>query len=206
MTTVYLVRHGETEWNRLGLLQGTADVPLNAAGREQAAALGRELSSVRFDAAFTSPLRRARDTAEAIVADRGVPFSAVPGLREISYGLWQGRGAAARARCAPGLVWAWRNDPGSVRFPGGESLDDVARRAGAAWDRIVADHPGSTILVSAHGHVNRLLLTHAFGWARERFWSIAQPNACCCRIGLGGAAPTLSRLAGGELGVAPEAG
>ncbi|MBW3655638.1 MAG: histidine phosphatase family protein [Gemmatimonadetes bacterium] len=197
MTVVYLVRHGETEWNHAGLLQGTADIPLNAAGRAQAAALAKGLEGVDFDAAFTSPLRRARDTADAIVADRRVPMAVVPELREMSYGLWQGRGTASRVRCAPGLEWAWRNDPASVRFPGGESLHEVAGRACAAWDRIVADHEGRTVLVSAHGHVNRLLLMRVFGWPLERFWTIAQPNACCCRVGLGGAAPTLSRLAGG---------
>lgn len=182
MTTIYLVRHGETDWNRRALYQGTTDVSLNEDGRRQARALAERLRETRWDAAYTSPLRRATDTAEAVLQGSGVPARVLPELREISYGLWQGRGSEPAGRCSPGLEWRWRHDPWTVRFPGGETLDEVRLRARAAWRRIAAAHPGETVLVSGHGHLNRVLLIDTLEWPRERFWTIAQSNACCYRL------------------------
>ncbi len=179
---LYLIRHGETDWNRAGIFQGTTDVPLNAAGHAQAGALGDLLRGVRFDAGYTSPLRRARETAEAVLRGRGVPLVAVPELREISYGLWQGRGSEPAGRCSPGLEWKWKHQPWSVRFPGGETLDEVRERAGRALRRISDAHRGEVVLLSGHGHLNRVLLIHALGWERERFWEIDQRNGCCYRM------------------------
>lgn len=183
-TTLYLVRHGETPWNRRGLFQGTTDVPLSATGRAQAETLAAALRGVDFHAGYTSPLRRARETAERVLRGRGVPLVEVPGLRELSYGLWQGRGMEPAGRCSPGLEWRWRHDPWRVRFPGGETLEEVRERAAAALERILHAHPGETVLVSGHGHLNRVLLIHALGWPRERFWEIEQPNASCWRMEL----------------------
>lgn len=191
---IYLVRHGETEWNRRGLYQGTTDVPLSDLGRTQADQLRARLSGVVFHAAYSSPLRRAVDTAEAVLAGSGVPVRLLPELREISYGLWQGRGSQPAGRCSPGLEWKWKHDPWRVRFPGGETLAEVRERAGSALARVLAAHPGETVLVCGHGHLNRVLLIHALGWPRERFWEIDQPNACCYRIQLGGAGPAVQRI------------
>jgi broad specificity phosphatase PhoE len=179
---IYLIRHGETDWNRRGLYQGTTDVPLNALGRRQADALAKALAPVRFDAAYTSPLRRARETAGAVLAGRSVPLHVLPELRELSYGLWQGRASQPRGRGNAGLEWRWRHDPWTVRFPGGETLDEVRLRAGPVLEGIVAAHPAETVLVSGHGHLNRVLLIHLLGWPRERFWEIRQGNTACYRI------------------------
>jgi broad specificity phosphatase PhoE len=73
---------------------------------------------------------------------------------------------------------------GSVRFPGGEGLEDVRRRAIPALERIVAAHAGDVVLVSGHGHLNRVLLIHLMGWPPERFWEIDQSNGCCWRVTL----------------------
>src|SRR5690606_25273565 len=182
VTTLYLIRHGETDWNRLGLFQGTTDVPLNAAGREQARALAEALRDVELDAAYSSPLSRALRTAEAAVEERGIEVRVLAELREICYGLWQGRGSQPRGRCNPGLEWRWREDPWSVRFPGGEALSEVRERAAAAVRRIQTEHPGERVLVSGHGHLNRVLLIEALDWPESRFWEIEQGNACCCRL------------------------
>ena len=184
---MYLVRHGETSWNARGLCQGTADVPLNDRGRAEAARLRERLAGVRFDAAYTSPLGRARETAEALLAQSGLRAARWAAFAELSYGEWQGMPEAEW----PGAAGErWRRDPWSMAFPGGESLDDVHRRAAPAWDRLVAAHPGETVLLAAHGHLNRVLLIHALGWPRHRFWEIAQPNAACTvvRAGAGAAA------------------
>ncbi len=202
MTTLYLVRHGETDWNRLGLLQGTRDIPLNARGHEQAAALARALQEVRWNAAYTSPLRRAVDTAAAVLRGSDVVPTTLPELRELSYGLWQGRGPAARARCASGLERRWREQPWTVRFPGGETLAEVRARAAAALDRITAAHPDGTVLVSGHGHFNRVLLIHALAWAPQRFWEIEQPNGGCLVVKVG----EVTRVPNAPGGASPAAG
>jgi len=182
VTTLYLIRHGETDWNRLGLYQGTTDVPLNAAGRAQARTLAESLREVPLHAAYSSPLSRALETAEAVVEGRGIAVRVLPELREISYGLWQGRGILPRGRCNAGLEWRWRFDPWSVRFPGGEGLPEVRERAAAVLLYLRAEHPGERVLISGHGHLNRVLLIEALGWPESRFWQIEQGNACCHRL------------------------
>jgi broad specificity phosphatase PhoE len=197
-TELYLIRHGETDWNRRNLYQGTTDVPLNDAGRAQAEALAERLRGVRFGAAYTSPLRRAADTARAVLRGSGIVPVAMPGLGELSYGLWQGRGQEPGGRCNPGLEWRWRESPWTVTFPGGESLEEVRVRAAAAIGRILAAHGGETVLVSGHGHLNRVLLIHLLEWPRERFWEIAQPNAACWRLVVAADPHTGRRRVAGE--------
>jgi broad specificity phosphatase PhoE len=197
MPTIYLIRHGETDWNRRGIYQGTTDAPLNAAGRAQAEALGEQLRGVDFDAGYTSPLRRARATAEAVLGGTGVPLVEAPELREMCYGLWQGRGSRPAGRCSPGLEWRFRHDPWSVRIPGGETLHEVRARAARIWERVTGAHRGDVVLLSGHGHFNRVLLIHSLGWEPGRFWEIQQTNGGCWRIVVpeeAGAAPTAERL------------
>lgn len=176
MTRILLVRHGETDWNAAGLHQGTTDQPLNEHGRAQLRDLAVELAGERVSAVYGSPLRRSRETAEAIAASHGLDVNVMPDLREISYGLWQGKTHNWCLRQNPGLANRWITDPWTVRFPGGESLDDVASRAIAALDSLCADHPEATVVVSGHGHVNRVLLIHSLRLPRSEFWNIPQRN------------------------------
>ena len=179
ITSVYLVRHGETEWNVTLRCQGTADIPMNPTGHAQVASLGTALRSVAFAAAYTSPLSRARLTAGAVLASRALDAVVEPGLRELSYGDWQG----LTPQEWPGdVAERWAADPWTVAFPNGESLAAVQARAVAAIGRIVAAHPGQCVLVAAHGHLNRLLLLHAHGADPGTFWDVAQPNGWACRI------------------------
>lgn len=186
---LYLARHGETDWNRLGLCQGTMDVPLNPRGVRQAEELAGHLRAVALDACYTSPLRRALGTAETVLCGRAIETVVLPELRELCYGLWQGRSAYGQARCNPGLEWRWRHSPWTVRFPGGETLAEAQTRAIAALRRIRAAHPGGRVLVCGHGHLNRLLLIHSLGLPRESFWAMEQLNGTCSvlEIGAGGA-------------------
>src|SRR5688500_1044189 len=89
-TELWLIRHGESEGNRAGLLQGQRDYPLSARGRQQAQRLAERLGTVRFDALYSSDLTRALDTARAVSATIGLPVTLDPGLREIDYGAWSG--------------------------------------------------------------------------------------------------------------------
>lgn len=178
-TIVYLVRHGETIWNAEGRCQGQADADFTEEGRAQLKALAGELAGVSFDAAYTSPLPRAVRTSDAILQGRSIRARRVDGLSEISYGSLQG----SRFADWPGeLHGEWRSAPWSVTFPDGESLAAVAARALPAFDHIVASHPGDTVLVSAHGHVNRLILAAHYGRSPADFWSIDQVNGHATRL------------------------
>jgi broad specificity phosphatase PhoE len=178
-TIVYLVRHGETVWNAEGRCQGRADTALTAAGRAQIHSLATELATVDFDAAYTSPLPRAVRTADGILARQGLRARHVDDLAEISYGSLQG---TRFADWPSTLHDAWRTDPWSVTFPEGESLAMVTNRVLPAFRRIIAAHPGETVLVSAHGHVNRLILADYHSRPPADFWSIDQINGCATRI------------------------
>jgi broad specificity phosphatase PhoE len=175
-TRVCLVRHGATDWNEDGRVQGRADVPLNARGVAEAQALRERLRTVTFDAAYTSTLRRARETAEIILIGSGVVPVGVAALAELSYGAWQGTTREEWRERDPEFAARWEQAPWTVAFSDGESLEQLHRRAVPIWDDIVQAHHGETVLVSAHGHLNRVLLLHLLDLPRERFWSIVQPN------------------------------
>lgn len=176
---IYLVRHGETEWNAEGRCQGRADADFTEAGRAQLRSLAAQLETVAFDAAYTSPLPRAVRTAGAILERHGLRARRIDELSEISYGALQG---TRFADWPATLHDTWRHDPWSVTFPAGESLAMAAARVLPAFATIVAAHPGETVLVSAHGHVNRLILAAHHARPRTDFWSIDQINGCAERL------------------------
>jgi probable phosphoglycerate mutase len=149
MTTLLLVRHGETDWNRDGIWQGWADPPLNDTGRAQAHALAEQLRSTPFDAVYSSDLRRAHETAEIVAAPHGVPVVVDARLREIDIGSWSG---LTRAEI-------------ESRFPNGERPDGETReqhagRVLAAVEEIARANLGRRILIVAHGGVMRALHGH----------------------------------------------
>jgi broad specificity phosphatase PhoE len=171
-TTILIVRHGETDWNREGRFQGHADPPLNAAGREQAEILAEQLAGDGIEAIHTSDLRRAHETA-TIVADRlGLPVTAHGGLREIDVGAFQGltreeidaRWPDARAVVAEhgyGAHW------------GGESLGQLSARVVPALVEIASAHSGERVLVVGHGGTIRAALARADGvdiLAHRKVW------------------------------------
>lgn len=176
---IYLVRHGATTWNDTGRYQGRVDVPLSEGGVREVHGLAGRLRGVRFDAAYSSTLSRSRQTAALLLEGSGVRALALSALDELSYGTLQGLTPEVRRAQHGHLDARWQAAPWEVSFPGGESLDEVKRRVTPVWDGIASGHAGETVLVAAHGHVNRVLLMHALGLPRETFWSLEQPNAAC---------------------------
>ncbi len=153
MTTLYLVRHGQTDWNVLGRYQGHTDLPLNAVGQAQAQALARQLTGNPLAAIYSSDLRRARETAEVLAEALGLAVQPDPRLREMNLGAWEGQTVAEIVQRYP-EAWAARTrDPLHARAPGGESVVEVAGRVTAAAESIAAVHPASQVLVVAHGVV-----------------------------------------------------
>lgn len=177
-TRVVLVRHGETDWNAAGVYQGWKDVPLNARGMSQALELGEQLTGISISAAYTSPLSRAVMTAELILGSgtRAVNTLSIAAIRELSYGDLEGLPPQQRRASWPQLEAQWATDPWDVRFPEGESLDMLATRALPVWERLLTRHAGQTILLSGHGHLNRVILLHARSLPRSHFWTVEQGN------------------------------
>jgi broad specificity phosphatase PhoE len=178
---IYLVRHGATIWNDTGRYQGRMDVPLSDAGVRQVRDLAQRLRvrDVHFHAAYCSTLSRSGATAALLLEGTGRQATPLPALDELSYGTLQGLTPEARATHHAALDRQWRSTPWEVAFPEGESLADVETRVAPTWDEIVARHAGETVLVAAHGHVNRVLLIRASSLPRAEFWRINQPNASC---------------------------
>ena len=159
--TLFLFRHGETDWNREGRLQGHVDTPLNTTGLAQAHTLGKRLRQHRLDAVLSSDLSRARTTAQIVAMAIGAPLFIETGLRETNVGeaeglLW----AEARTRFGEGLTERWYSD-GDVAFPGGETGIATRTRGLAALRRFTAAHPHRRIGVSTHGAMVRQLMKHA---------------------------------------------
>jgi len=152
-TTLYLVRHGESEANAAGVFAGQTDSPLTPKGREQAKVVATALRPIHFDRIVTSTLSRTKDTAAEIAAGRGVPVEAFADLNEIDLGDAAGK-PFDEVRGLPGY-----ESDGFHQWPGGESLDQVVTRAMRVIDRLAAESPGTTICIVGHGGVTRILVS-----------------------------------------------
>jgi phosphoserine phosphatase len=183
---ILLVRHGETEWNRDGRYQGRTDIPLSPVGERQVRALGERLRGITIDVALSSPLSRARATAEAICAGRKLELELDPGLIEISHGEWEGKLATDVELSHAEMFGDWRTAPGNdaPAGPGAETLGDVEARAWPVFQR-VCDRIGAngTALIVAHDAVNRVILCKVLGMALARVWRFRQAPATINVIG-----------------------
>jgi probable phosphoglycerate mutase len=150
---LWLIRHGETEWARLGRHTGRTDVPLTETGRDQARALGRRLVGHRFDLVLTSPLSRASET--AALAGFGAGAVVDPDLREWDYGIYEGRLTSEIRADVPG--WSIWTGP----WPEGETAAQVGARADRVLERARAID--GDVLVFAHGHLLRVLAARWLG-------------------------------------------
>jgi probable phosphoglycerate mutase len=147
------IRHGQTDWNRDDKLQGSSDIPLNGAGRDQAHEAARALSDRGWDAVVSSPLARARETAAIIAADLGLELGpSYPDLVERDYGSLEGTSSSAAVAAHP------HRD-----YPGAETLDAVAARGRRAIDAIAADYGDRDVVVVAHGTLIRYTLASLAG-------------------------------------------
>ncbi|OIQ08885.1 phosphoserine phosphatase 1 [Moorella thermoacetica] len=175
-TRVYLVRHGETEWNNSGRYQGHSDIALSPNGRRQAELLRERFCRVHLDAVFTSDLRRARETAAIIAAPHGLKINEVPALREINFGVWEGLTYQEIIANHPREWEAWRQDPGATIIPGGESFQQVQERALAAFNGILDRERGRNLLVVAHGGSLRALICGILGLDLTAVWRFRLDN------------------------------
>ena len=176
---IFLVRHGETDWNKNHRFQGRTDIPLNPVGRAQAQALALALKGVPLTAIHSSPLKRAIETARTIRAYHPTtPVIEELGLIEMDLGEFDGMEAQHWAEKHPDLLEIWKERPSLMKMPGGESLKEVQARAVETLESIHGRYKiGSHLLFTSHNFVITSLLCHACGMPLDRFRELRQETA-----------------------------
>jgi len=173
MAELILARHGETAWNVEKIYRGRSDVALDEVGTKQAELLGKYVSNHRLEAIYSSPLKRALDTANIIARYQKIDVQIAEGLVDFDYGEWQCLPEREVERLYPALLNEWRNNPHKIRMPGGESLEDVRKRAIEVINDVLSNYHGSVVLVS-HRVVNKVLICSLLGLDNSHFWNINQ--------------------------------
>lgn len=174
MKKIYLIRHGETESNRKGIFRGRLDIPLSQNGKEQAADLKRYFENIPVDIVYTSPLQRAVETAESVFSEH-TPVKE-KWLNNLDLGEWSGMEKSLVKERFPEMWENWVNRPESIRFPGGERLDDVHRRSRLFFEKVNAAE-AETIAAVSHRSVVKVLIAAAVGVERNYYWKFHLDNA-----------------------------
>lgn len=176
MTKIFLIRHGETEWNKLGRIQGNSDVKLSPEGIRQAQLMAAHVPFKHIDAVYASDLQRAVDTAKILAAKFNLPVTTMPGLRETNFGDWEGRVISGLLEELPEEFGNFFIKPDKVKPPNGETFLECQARVMNALDEIIADHEDQTIIVVSHGAAIRLLICAALDIRIRKMWAIHQFN------------------------------
>ncbi|MBR0040718.1 MAG: histidine phosphatase family protein [Oscillospiraceae bacterium] len=181
---LYIMRHGKTDWNAAHRLQGLTDIPLNDEGRHMAERAREEIRDVPFDVCYSSPLRRARETAEIVLRGRGVPILTDDRLREMSFGVWEGVADSFRIPDCPVNVLFRAPEKYVVPVEGGESFDELFARTGqflreVAEPLLAAD---KDVLIVGHGAMNCAIVSQLRDLPLAEFWSAGIENCKLMRL------------------------
>ena len=164
---LYIVRHGETDWNKARRVQGFSDIPLNEYGRHLARETAEGMKDIPFDLAYTSPLVRARETAEIILAGREIPLIESNGIKEMGFGEYEGMCISGKEKAPESEAFKkFFIDTGNfVPAKGGESIADIMERTGQFLKELCENQElqGKQILLSTHGAAMTALLNHIRG-------------------------------------------
>jgi len=179
MTILWLVRHGQTDWNLQARWQGQApDAPgLNETGFAQARSARDQLKDVSFDAVYSSPILRSRQTAELVAEPHGLTIIFEPRLREINLGIWEGMLSTDIEAKYPQEMERRAHDPFHSHAPQGESISEVAERVVAATDEIAKKHVNQSVLVVAHGVSLAVIFCKANGIPLQKVYEHIPENA-----------------------------
>jgi len=175
-TRFILVRHGQTGWNKEERFRGRADIELDETGLKQARLAAERIAEWEISAVYSSPLKRAKSTAQCIAERFGLSAVMLEGLNDMNFGEWEGLLVSEVREKHAKLFNEWRHNPERFAVPGGESLGDVSRRVVATIDELALKHEGETIAVVSHRVVCKVLLCHLLGLDNSHFWKIAQDS------------------------------
>lgn len=180
---VYIIRHGETQWNVQKRLQGASNTELDEKGIELAEKTGEALRDIPFSCCFTSPLKRAKDTALLVLQGRDIPVYEDKRIQEISFGNWEGRDSALLPKEM--LHNFFHHTERYVAPKGGETLEEICARTKEFWEDLVSrpELQDKTVLVASHGCAVRALLQNVYENACIRdFWHGKVPPNCSVNI------------------------
>jgi len=172
-TRLVLIRHGETDWNIQKRYQGRSDTELNETGINQVQQLAQGLKEEKIEVIYTSDLTRAYQTAVIIADGRKIPIHKLPGLRECSFGIWEGKTYEEMQEQLPEEVARIKGDPVTEIRTGGENREQLSTRVTTAIQQIIAQHPNQTVLIVAHGGSLAVALEYITGEgliARSKYW------------------------------------
>ena len=174
MTSIYLVRHGQTAWNKEEIFRGRTDIPLDETGLKQAELVGQYFKGMEIYGIYSSPLSRAWQTAQKVAQFHDLKVQPLPGIIDMSFGKWEGRPHQEIRASDMETYRQWVETPHLIRLPGGESLDDVRVRAMAAVEELIRNHPGKTLILVTHRVVNKVLICGILSLDNSHFWQITQ--------------------------------
>jgi alpha-ribazole phosphatase len=174
---IYLIRHAESTSNAEQRYAGSSDSPLSEWGRRQAEQLAEALHAVPLRAVYTSPLRRAVETASPIATDHGLEPVLVPDFREHGLGDWEGLTLSDVETRYPELLKQWYDRPNETRIPGGETIDEMRARVVPVFREIAGRHSDEPLAIIAHGGVNRAILLSVLDAPLSSYWRFRLPNA-----------------------------
>lgn len=182
MTRLHLIRHGETNWNAEGRIQGQLESVLSELGQQQAVDLQKRLAPINFDRVFSSSSTRARQTTALALSHCEQPVRYQDNLREIMLGRWEGQLYADVEKIEPEAINAFRHAPDIFNVQGAETFHALQRRALAAVETILNDCVGMEIALISHGAWIKSVLSHYEGRPLSCFWEPPRMHNCCHSI------------------------
>ncbi len=190
-----LVRHGETGWNQQFRIQGgSSDTDLSQNGVDQAQKLGLVLKDVNIGAVYSSPLKRALDTAQAIANHHGLEVRVEPALKEMEVGELEGVPIAELGTSFSKYMIEWRQGGGTAKLPGGESLVDLSDRVWEAVQSILADNMQRNVVLVSHYFVTVAIICRTLGMTVTQIARLRVQNASISTLDFGGKQPSLISL------------
>ena len=195
MTKIILTRHGHVEGIQPERFRGRTELPLTPLGITQAKTVARRIAeSWKPARIYTSPMGRCVATADAIAHLSKAPVVELAELNDLDYGEWQGRLHDEIRQKYPTLFCGWMETPHLVRFPGGDSLQDLVARAADALRHILGRHADQTVVVVGHESVNRALLLQLLDQPLSSYWTLVQDPCCLNEIDIAEGVVRVSRI------------
>jgi len=168
---IYIVRHGETQWNKEEVFRGRKDVPLNGTGKRQARMAGAYFADIPLDRVLSSPLQRAMETAEPMCAATGAAVETLDELIDMDFGVWEGLPLKEVEERYPAGFDLWKRSPQKLRIKRGETLAGVRRRVSAGLAKAATPEEG-TIAIVTHRVICKVLVLLLLGMGNEHFWHL----------------------------------